>query len=280
MGETVIYADILFFINFVIDGLCLAITALILGRRFLTVRLLCGCALGGLYAIFALSLEELHPVLSLVLHLTAAVFICALGIPFKRAAAVFENACCFFITEALLGGALWGIYTLCGAFAIYRGAFYAELSPIALLASAIPAAAAIAYFVMKSKGRSRARHGDIHLCFRGRDCSLFCLADSGNLLRCPYTGLPVVTVKASSLVGLLGSEELRVLSETPASKGIRPIPVTGLGGKVMLPSFVPETAKARAFGNKEYKEVRLCIAIDTGNNSYGGCDGAAPTCIF
>lgn len=280
MEETVIYADVLFFLNFVTDGICLGMTALILGRAFAPLRFLCGCALGGLYSLAALFLGNLHPIFALACHGFAAFAICFTALPAKSFRSAVASAFCFFVSCALLGGSLLAIYSLCGAFAVYNGAFYAELSPTATLLSAMTAGVVLLLCIMKSKGRARARHGDIELYYRGKHCKLFCLADSGNLLCCPFTALPVVIASAKAVNGIFGKEELEALKVTPAGNGLRPIPIRGIGGSVILPSFVPDEAKVRLFGKKQYTEKRLCIAIDFSEKTFGGCDGIAPANIF
>lgn len=280
LEATVIYADILFFINFITDGICLAITALILGRRFVTVRFVCGCVLGGLYAPAALAVGERLPYVAVLVHLAAACLICFTALPATGFKEWAVNTLCFFTTCGVLGGCLCGVYSLCGAFAMYRGAFYAELSPVALIASVVLVGAFLVFCISRAKGRAGALHCDIQLERSGELCKLFCLIDSGNLMCCPYTALPVVIVRSEALRGLFTKEALETLKEMPAGDGIRPIPVRGVGGSTMLPSFVAEKALVRPFGKKEYKEKRLCIAIDFSKNSYGGCDGAAPGAIF
>lgn len=280
MEEIIIYADVLFIINFIADGICLGMTALILGRPFVPMRFLCGCALGGLYSLAALPLGNAHPVLSLTLHGGAALIICLAALPGRSFRSVALSAFCFFVSCALLGGTLWSVFTVCGAVAIYNGAFYCELSPTALLTSALAAGLLLLFCIVKAKGRARARHGDVRLFYRGKCCKLFCLADSGNLLCCPFTGLPVIIVGAFAFKDLFDKEELESLKATPVGNGLRPIPVRSIGGDTVLPSFVPDKAEVRLFGKREYTEKRLCIAIDFGNKSFGGCDGVAPMNIF
>lgn len=280
MESTVIYVDILFAVNFITDGVCLGITGLMMGKRFVKWRFVCGCLLGGLYSVFALPVGEMLPVLAVILHFSSAILICFVTFPTKTFKDTLCNTVCFFAACALLGGGLCGIYSICGKFAVYRGAFYAELSPTALIASAVLMGTATVFCIAKAKGRASARHGEIKITFRGKSCDLFCLADSGNLMRCPYTALPVVSVSSESLQSLFDNKELESLKDTPAGNGIRPLPARGIGGSTVLPSFIPDEALVRPFGRREYKECRLCIAIDFGSCSYGGCDGAAPASIF
>lgn len=280
MEETVIYADVLFFINFVADGICLGMTALLLGRAFIPLRFLCGCALGGLYSLAALSLSDLHPLFALVCHGAAALLICFAAFPRKSFRYVAASAVCFFVCCALLGGCLWAVYTLCGAFAFYNGAFYAELSPAATMASAVVVGLMLMFCITKAKGKARAKHGSVRIYRNGRQCTLFCLADSGNLLCCPFTALPVVISAPKPITALFNEEELTQIMSTPAGNGVRPIPVRGIGGSVVLPSFVPDKAEVKPIGKTKYEEKRICVAIDFKARAFGGCDGIAPANIF
>lgn len=280
LEETVIYADVLFVINFLADGICLAMTALLLGRPFAWGRFTGACVLGGLYSLAALPINGLHPGVAFLVHGVFALFICLAAFPCKSFSSAVASAVCFFVSCSLLGGAIWAIYSLCGAYASYNGVFYFEASPVALLCSVSVTGILLLFCILKSKGRARARHGELKLFYRRRECALFCLADSGNLLCCPFTGLPVVIVSSNALLALFEKSELDAMRDAPVGKGIRPIPVRGIGGSTVLPSFVPDRCEVRLFGKKEYKSTRLCIAVDLTGKSFGGCDGIAPTNIF
>lgn len=62
-GQTVyiVYADILFFINFCIDFICLYLSAKLCACPAGIARTALGSALGGLYAVAALALDALPP---------------------------------------------------------------------------------------------------------------------------------------------------------------------------------------------------------------------------
>ena len=77
-GQTVyvVYADILFFINFCIDFICLYLSAKLCACPAGIARTALASALGGLYAIAALALDALPVPAKLPLHLLAAFVIC------------------------------------------------------------------------------------------------------------------------------------------------------------------------------------------------------------
>lgn len=278
--QTVIYADILFFVNFVMDGLCLAVGTLVLGRSYSLVRLICACALGGLYAVAALALEDMPKSVCVLLHIAAAYAICAVAFKWRGVASSVANTVCFVLVSALLGGMLYALYGFFGVYAAYNGTFYAELSPTALIAGASAATVCIAFCLLKAKPKAMSRYATLCLSFRGRSCKLHCLCDSGNLLICPYTALPVAVIGRNAAEKLFTHDEITALAEVPVLDGVRPIPVTGIGGDVLLPSFVPTEASVKAFGKRSFKGVRICIALRLTDNDFAGNDGILPVSVI
>ena len=86
-GQTVyvVYADILFFINFCIDFICLYLSAKLCACPAGIARTALASALGGLYAIAALALDALPVPAKLPLHLLAAFVICFAAFCWKAA---------------------------------------------------------------------------------------------------------------------------------------------------------------------------------------------------
>lgn len=278
--ETIIYVDVLFFINFVMDALCLFIVAVLVSAPFKMWRLLTASALGGIYSVYAVSAAKLFPLLLTALHLLAAYVICTIGIKSNSIFNTLKHALYFFLTCAALGGTLYAVYTLCGSFAIYNGAFYAELSAAPLIMSATVIAAVLIFFCGKIKARRKTRHCFLKLTLNGNTGNAYCIIDSGNFLVCPYTALPVAIITKSFATSLLSETEVTELEINGIIKGFRLIPVKGIGGKVLLPSFVPDEASICLYGEKKYVNKRLCIAIQMDKNSFDKCDGIVPEAVI
>lgn len=278
--ETVIYADVLFFLNLLTDSLCLVICALATGRRLRPARLAAGGVLGGLYAVFAVWLPWRVPLLLFAFHAAAAFLICLAAYGWRGTARAVTDTLCFFFVSALLGGVLYAVYSLCGVYARYDGVFYAEPSAPALAAGVCAAGAVAVPLLIRAKTRAVSAYADLKLTFRGKECVLHCLCDSGNLLTCPYTALPVAVIGLKAARKLFDPAELSALAETPVLKGVRPLPASGIGGEALLPSFLPERAQTKPFGKSKYEEKRLCIAIRLTNDDFGGSDGILPRCAI
>ena len=202
-GQTVyiVYADILFFINFCIDFICLYLSAKLCACPAGIARTALGSALGGLYAVAALALDALPAAAKLPLHLLAAFVICFAA--FFRGDWKKTLLCCglFIAANALMGGLLTAVYTLSGKYAHYNGGFYAEIGAGSLVAIALASALCAWVFGFLSKRRLKSLYADVEIVFGGNRYTLRLLADSGNLLREPISGLPVILLRPGVLPG-------------------------------------------------------------------------------
>ncbi len=267
MEASVVYIDILFILNFIIDGVCLALSLSLAGKPFLPWRLLLSCTVGGVYAVVAVLLEALPFGMQVALHLGVGFLLCAIALKKPTLKGTVPFVGLFVLCNALLGGVLTLLYSLCGKYALYRGVFYAELSAWSVIILGVVAGSACLLAICRYRQKSRSSYADVIITYNGKTSRLFCLCDSGSLLRCPYTGLPVMTVKPHAVEAL-------------CSESTRYIPVKSLGGDCLLPSFVPDSARIRMFGKREFRELRLCVAVDTAKNDFGGCDGLLPSVLF
>ena len=200
-GQTVyvVYADILFFINFCIDFICLYLSAKLCACPAGIARTALASALGGLYAIAALALDALPVPAKLPLHLLAAFVICFAAFFRGDWKKLLISCGLFVVSNALMGGLLTAVYTLSGKYAHYNGGFYAEIGAGSLIAVALASALCAWVFAFLSKRRLKSLYADVEIVYDGKRYALRLLADSGNLLREPVSGLPVILLKPGAL---------------------------------------------------------------------------------
>ncbi|MBQ3081913.1 MAG: sigma-E processing peptidase SpoIIGA [Clostridia bacterium] len=277
--ETIIYVDVLFFINFVMDGLCLALTSAFIAKHIVWWRFLCASLIGGLYSVVVIHLD-LPSLIAILFHFTTAFVICVVAFKRKREKNTISATLYFFFSNAVLGGVLFALYSLCGCFAVYNGAFYAELSATALTASGVVAATVLLFCITKGKALNMAKYCEAKIVFRGRQCTVSCMADSGNLLVCPYSALPVAIINLRAARELFTENELALLSVSPAMEKVRPLPIKSVGGSAIIPSFLPEKVEILPFGKKEFEEKRLCIGIKLDEGCFGKWDGIIPASLL
>ena len=130
----IIYADVLFLVNLVLNGMILRITARAGGTRLSSPRLLCGAALGGAAAI-ALTALQLPALAALPLKLLTAPLMCLVA--FGRRG-IWRSSLLLLIVSFLFGGGIWALSLLLGGEG-YRvgGISYAAVSlPMLFLSAA------------------------------------------------------------------------------------------------------------------------------------------------
>lgn len=269
-GETVIYSDILFLINFCIDFLCLFISGRLLHRFPKWYRLALGAALGGAYA-FVPYLFEFGLPLAVALHLIAAgiIVVCTFGVgDFKKTAMLFLT---FMVTEALIGGLVSAFYGMAYSYGESR---YAEFSPSSLVViCALSAAIALSYgFVARKKIDTRSVAVTLILGNEKTRINLLC--DSGNLVTEPFSALPVIVVAASCLPFPFDTPESEIFPLP-----IRAIPFSTSSGQSCFLGFRPERILL-TLPLKKTKAIDAYVAVDTARSSYSGYDGLFPTCLL
>ena len=208
---TQIYLDSVFLLNGAMDYLLLLLTARLAGIPLRRRRYLWAALAGGVYA--------------------AAVFWPGLGFlaetPVKIAAGVLMAVAAFggeqrlarltlllFAVSCGMAGCVLGLGLLAGeVIPVQRGIFYTDVNLRVLLLSA-----AAAYGVLTLVFRSAARHGlqgrllRVRVCIGGAETELTALWDSGNGLREPETGRPVLVAAPETLAGILPEEVSRLLT--------------------------------------------------------------------
>ena len=274
---TVVYLDQVFLLNLAVDYLLLLGTAHLAGaplerRRFL------GCAaLGGLYAA-AVFLPGMQALSSPLGKLLAGLFMSALAFwPLRRC---WRQVALFFLLSGALGGLLLGVGLAVGSpGAVLRRLYYAHISWPVLIGTA--AGMGLLLHLIFGQG---ARHGGgelmtVTVSIHQRQHRLPTLFDTGNTLRDPISGQPVLVAEASALEELWPPEMAAILKSTitPEEKMAR-LHHCGLGRGF---SLLPFRSVGRSSGlllavRSDFVEVgggkypHTLVAIAEGKLSDGG----------
>ena len=96
----------------------------------------------------------------------------------------------------------------------------------------------------------------------GKSISLDALLDTGNTLKEPFSGLPVVVVSKRNIYHLLPEEIRNYDAGSPQiTKNIRLIPYASVGGSGLLAGFMPESITVEREGRECYaKSVYIAVA--------------------
>lgn len=267
---TVIYADMLFIINFSLDYLCLFLTGRILNCGGKVLRLLLGAFIGGIYA-FVPYLAEPPTFASFTFDLGAAGLICLVAFGKQDLKRFFVISGTFIVSSALLGGLVTAFYSLGTR---YSDGVYSEVDSLSFgLICLVSAFVALSYgLICRKKIYTRSAEIRVYAGERKFDARL--LADSGNLVTEPFSALPVIVIASSALPFPFDSPESEVFPFP-----IRAIPFRTSSGKSCFFGFRPDRIEVRQMARKP-KRVEAYIGIDTENKTYSGYDGLMPTSLL
>ncbi len=205
---TVVYIDRVFFLNFVLDYLLLLMTARLAGQPLRRIRFAVCAICGAGYAVVVFL-----PQLQILGNPAAKI---AVGIVLSLVAFWCEKrrlklVALFFLLSGAMAGLVLAIGLIVGAPQQYaQKIYYAQISWPMLLCTAV-----LMMLLMHLVFQQGARHGrgeimPITVCINGRKTEIRALHDTGNTLRDPINGRPVLVLEQSALNDLW-TEEMRIV---------------------------------------------------------------------
>lgn len=248
----VIYVDILFFTNFLMDALLLATTALIGNRKIVPWRMLSAAAVGALFGCFTFFMSGAWPLL-LLMKLAVPSAALLLAFPFERLLSYGRTLFIFFCANLLFGGGMYAFYALTDAGSHMRfanGVYYMDLPLWLLLTLSFGFyGLARAFFLLVNRRREKSF---LHTLTVDGD-TLLALLDTGNSLYDPITLLPVILCEWDSLSlpepvlrAVLHSDAsaLPVLNEAYPALRLRLLPYTdATGARILIYAFKPKSLR-------------------------------------
>lgn len=271
--ETVLYADVLFLINFSMDYLSLYAASRLLALPAKTPRLLAGAALGGVYGVLAVAFLWQGWIGALL------AFLISCGIVF-----VSFGRCGHWKGFFRAVFSVWGIGALIGGFmTVFSGMFHGEVAYAS--GADIPVAAfAVVLFVRVASRRAGRGYAEISFDYGENTYVGRALIDSGNLLTDPISGLPVVLIRASDARSFAGGEVDEKFAGLPAtgiglSPGIRAVPVRGVSGTRILYGFMCREVHIRQGKRTVNRSAVICVDREV-KDGYGGCGALLPASLL
>ena len=237
-----IYADMLVAVNLYIDFFLLWCVRKVLGLGARTRRLLLGAFLGAVWALF--SLLPLPAWAALPLGLGGAL-LAALGAFAPGSAKLLGKAalCLWLFSFLLAGFCLFLLQVLSPAgLAVSGNVIYLDLSPRLLFLFTCGAYGLFwLWHRLLPRDRGRGRLQTFVVEQGGKTQTLLARGDTGNSLREPFSGLPVIVCRREKLQSLAPRDLLSWQEgEFLPGAGLRLVPFESGGGKGLLPAFRPE----------------------------------------
>ncbi len=270
--ETVLYADILFLVNFAMDFISLSASASLGAKPKNPLKLSIASALGAIYAIFA-TISTLAPYINYFLAVAVGAAMCAIcfgynGLfPFTRQYTVFW--CC----SALLGGIMTALLSL-----------GKRSSPAGIITMIIASAGILIFMIKAICDRAGCKSLKIKITLKGKTTAFDALCDSGNLLRDPFSNLPVILASHEILSPIMPKETIAALLDgcdavMSENLKIRLIPQNSASGSRLLCAFFPDSVTVS--GEKRTAEQKCLIAVSPHSSTYfAGFAATAPSILI
>lgn len=245
----VVYIDVLFLINFIIDTSLLITSATFCGQPLKILRTVAGGFFGGVYA----CLTVVFPILS---YLKFPVSLIILTITFapKPKKQFLKLLSAFYLQTFLLSGSI-------------TTTLYYPLTTPKLLITALPLLAVITYFYKKQKNRllTYGKNCTVNLTACGKTLQIKGIIDSGNSLTDPLSGLPVIVTSAENFARgeILGKIKNKDFAELMLTGKFYIIPCKTLSGENILLGTKPEKCEiVTTSGEKKELHCTLALAPD------------------
>ena len=268
----ILYADVLFIIDFSMDVISLWITGRITHSKMKPSRISISAAIGALLSVLCTAFSA-GSIISALVSIVSSVLMCIVSFSIGDLLRFLRRLSVVWVSGMLLGGIMTSLMSL-GNKNTNIAYSASEAHTFSLVPIAVVILLVLVGSLMKVRGK---REVEVILKLGRKSVNLRGLADSGNLLEDPFSGDAVIVAFWSKVSSLFENDEKRYLEdivsgEIPLSLvgRVRFISAAGIGGQVML--------KAVRFDKViiDSKECRTLIALDMGVEEHKNYDCIVP----
>ena len=293
--QTVVYGDVLFLTDASVDFLVLLLTGCMLHLRRRAPRILAAAAVGGVYSVLSL-LPNWHFLLALAVNLGVAALMCAVAYAPLSWWEFSRLVLSFYAVSVLLGGAVHALFSALADF--FGTAGLGGVASNGTRALSFLVYAAVSGVLIFGTSRLLAKRRDtkrvtVEISEEGKSTCVEGIVDSGNLLRDPVSGKPVILVHRASVEEILPHGVCDAFSRQRLDKGTRELSdrakrkmrvvVAGsIGGGSVLVGYLPDNiALFLNEKHKSKKSVDALVAIHDGDmKDFGGCGAIVPAALW
>ena len=238
--DTYVYVDILFLINFSMDYLCLYITAKILRRALSAKRMILASLLGAVYSVISVFLL-VAPWLALLIDILVCIGMCAIAFHAKKQIRkTLLSSLLYFLVSMTVGGVMTALFNLLNRLELpFDIADSDGLSVWGFALLAILAGIFAMFggnFIFKKKEINSCQ---LKIAFDGKEKEFNGMSDSGNLIRDPISGRPVIIIDRNLADGFVDTKILDnfvdgISNKNKAYSGMRIAPINTVSGKSVI----------------------------------------------
>lgn len=263
----VVYADVLIFLNTVVNYLIINLTMQLAKSQIKLWRQVFAAFVGALFCLYiflpnyGMAFEMLYRAV-----VSATVTVCGFG--FSNFKKFVREVLLFYTVSFLYGGMMLAVWFLFkpDSLAINNGIVYFNISPIFLVAATATAYCLITLLKKLTVRQAQfARRVKIEICCKTSTVSVDAMVDTGHSLTDLLSSSPVILVNQKAFIDLLGERDGREVlsmngvSNTQVRKRYRLIPFRTVSGNGLLPAIRCDEARVFA-DNRDIRIQRPIVA--------------------
>lgn len=255
----VVYADVLFIINLIVNYFLLLVSARILNKSYKTSRVVMSSLVSA-----ACSFYIFLPQMALFFEILLKVCICFLSVliafGFGDVKVFLKSGGVFFVTTCAFGGIMTVIFKAFKpkGMAVYNSVVYFNVSPLLLVGLTV--GFYLIFVVFKYIFSRHAQKGE-RFCGKiladGKEVDICGLADSGNSLTDLFSSSEIIIVEKSRAAALFGETDINI--NPTLARRFRPIPLSTVSGTEILDGFRCDSAVI--YANREIHLEKPIIAV-------------------
>lgn len=211
---TVIYADVLFLVNFSMDFISLSSAASLLARQKKPLRMSIASALGALYGVISVIIEQ-NTAVRIISAFTTAAIMCIISFGYGSFMKTIQNTALMMGCGALIGGIMTSVISL------GRG--------VPTISLAVSSCIVLFFIIRIIRIRKNCEFAVITVRVKNKKCTFTALHDSGNLICDTFSGAPVILTSRYALAPLFDEKTLDMMvsfsPDIPCKIKIRPVPI-------------------------------------------------------
>lgn len=266
--NTVIYADILFVINMMVNYLLLRAAAAVTSSDFRAIRLLASSAAGGAFSMLIL-IDGIPQIIHTLFRIIFPPLMVLIAFGGKNFKAFLKNTASFYLANFGFAGIMLGICTASKSnFVIYQnGVVYFDIDILTLTVVSLVCYGILTVISRLVKSRNpREVLYEISITDNGKTVTGTAFYDTGNSLCDSFSGYPVIIAEKEFLEGLYGKN-----FDCTELKNFRLVPYSTIKSGGALPAFTADKVQIKCFG-KFVTADRVYIAVaERKINTAGQC---------
>ena len=211
-----IYIDVVLFENLIMNYIILLATGIILKIKIKHLRLIIASLIGAIYSIFGY-ISNIKAYSNMILKIILSIIIIYVAYNPQDVKKMWKELLVFYLTSFAFGGAAFAlIYIVKPQDILMKNGLFLGTYPLktVILAAIVTFILIIGVFkIVKSKISKKDMFKDIKINIEGKEVQVKAMVDTGNMLKEPISGKPVIVVEHTLLYDILPKEILNNLEK-------------------------------------------------------------------